>query len=71
MINGIARRIIESGSALGENPATKRTMQKTQILHGLRIATPLRKPIKLKVTRKTGSSKAKPKTRIVRITKSK
>jgi hypothetical protein len=69
-MSGTASAIIDKGSALGVKPATKSTMQKTQIRQGRKIALPLRKPIKLKVIKKTGSSKAIPNNSIALITKS-
>ena len=60
-----------NGSGVGVNAAVNKTMEKTQIRHGLKIVEPLRKPMRLKLIRNTGSSKAKPKIKIILNTKSK
>jgi hypothetical protein len=70
-MSGIARASIDSGSALGVKPATKRVIPKTQARQGLKIAFPDRNPMRLKVIRNTGSSNAIPKSKIALITKSK
>ena len=49
---------------MGINAAEKKVMQKTASRHGLRIDFPLKRPIEFSATRKTGSSKARAKTRI-------
>ena len=59
------------GSEVGVSAAAPSVIEKTQIRHGLRIVEPRKKPIKLNVSRNTGSSKAKPNKRIIRRTKSK
>jgi hypothetical protein len=70
MMRGAASANIESGSALGVNPAMKRQIPNIQIRHGRKIVLPDKNPIALKVTKKTGSSNAIPKRRITRNTKS-
>jgi hypothetical protein len=67
---GRASKSIVKGSAVGVKAAEKTNIPKTHILHGRRIVVPRKKPIKLNVKRKTGSSNAKPKSRIIRKTKS-
>jgi hypothetical protein len=67
---GNARRSIVNGSAVGVNAAEKTKIPNTQILHGLKIVAPRKKPIRLNVRRNTGSSNAKPKSKIIRRTKS-
>jgi len=59
-ISGIASNIIVNGSAVGVNAAVKRTMEKTQARQGFKIVSPRKKPMRLKVTKKTGSSNASP-----------
>ena len=59
------------GSDVGVKAAADSVIEKTQIRHGFKIVEPRKKPIKLKVKRKTGNSKAKPNKRIIRSTKSK
>ena len=55
---------------MGVKAAANKVIENTQMRQGLRIVDPLKKPIKLKVRRKTGSSKAKPKSKIILKTKS-
>ena len=61
----------ELGSDVGVRAAAAKVIEKTQIRQGLKIVDPRRKPIKLKVSRNTGNSKAKPNRRIILNTKSK
>lgn len=60
-MRGTARNPIVNGSAVGVNAATNKTMENTQIRHGFKIVWPRKKPIRFKLIKKTGSSKAKPK----------
>jgi hypothetical protein len=69
-ISGTARNAIVKGSAVGVNAATKRTIEKTHMRHGFKMVCPLKKPIRFKLIKKTGSSKASPKRSIIRRTKS-
>jgi hypothetical protein len=68
---GTAKSNIVKGSAVGVNAAVNSTIEKIHILHGRNIVSPRKKPMRLKVTKKIGSSKAKPKIKIIRMTKSK
>jgi hypothetical protein len=68
---GIASRSIVNGSAVGVKAAEKRKIPKIQIRQGRRIVLPLKKPMRLKVKRKTGNSNARPNKRMIRKTKSK
>ena len=58
------------GSEVGVKAAADKVIEKTQIRQGFKIVEPRKKPIKLKVNRNTGSSKAKPKSRIILSTNS-
>lgn len=66
-----ASRSIVNGSAVGVKAAEKRKIPKIQIRQGRRIVLPLKKPMRLKVKRKTGNSNARPNKRMIRKTKSK
>ncbi len=68
-MSGTARAAMESGSAVGEKAATKTVMPKIAKRQGFSIPRPERTPIKLSETRKTGSSKASPKIKMIRSTK--
>ena len=67
---GIASKVIVTGSGVGVNAAVKRNIAKIANRQGLRIAAPDRKPTKFSSKRKTGRTKAMPKSRINLRTKS-
>ena len=71
MIKGPARKLMVIGSDVGVKAAAAKVIEKTQIRQGLKIVDPRKKPIKLKVNRNTGNSKANPKSKIILSTKSK
>ena len=70
-ISGTAKNAIVKGSAVGVNAAVKSTIEKTHISKGLKIVCPRRNQIRFKLIKKTGNSKANPKSKIIRSTKSK
>ena len=69
-IKGPAKKLNVIGSDVGVKAAANKVIENTQMRQGLRIVDPLKKPIKLKVSRNTGSSKARPKSKIILNTKS-
>jgi hypothetical protein len=69
-MSGTARNAIVNGSAVGVNAAVNNTIENTQMRHGFKIVCPRRKPIKLRLIKNTGNSKATPKSKIILKTKS-
>jgi hypothetical protein len=67
---GIASNVIVIGSGVGVNAAVKTKQRKTAVRQGLRIDLPDNNPSKFRATRNSGRTKAIPKIRIKRSTKS-